>query len=138
MKQQLIEESKDDDQHVNLFKQEQLNQLEKERQSYKKEVDESFNLGNMVNQAVQRPWYMKVKQPEDVTKSLEAIKASSSIDDQSKSKYKKSDKKEKKAKKDKKLDKKEKKREVKRQLKDLKQQIAIQRDIEIQKRLNEN
>lgn len=124
MKQQLIEESKDDDQHVNLFKQEQLNQLEKERQSYKKEVDESFNLGNMVNQAVQRPWYMKMKQPEDVTKSLESIKVSS-IDDQSKPKHKKSDKKEKKAKKDKKLDKKEKKREVKRQLKDLKQQISM-------------
>ena len=80
---------------------------------------------------------MKMKQPEGVTKSLESIKVSS-IDDQSKSKHKKSDKKEKKAKKDKKLDKKEKKREVKRQLKDLKQQIAMQRDIEIQKRINEN
>ena len=68
---------------------------------------------------------MKMKQPENVTKSLESIKVSS-IDDQSKPKHnKKSDKKEKKAKKDKKLDKKEKKREVKRQLKDLKQQIAM-------------
>ena len=87
----------------------------------------------MVNQAVQRPWYMKMKQPEEVTKSLEAIKVPSSED---KPKHNKSSKKEKKAKKDKKLDKKEKKREVKRQLKDLKQQIAVQRDIETQKRIN--
>ena len=69
----------------------------------------------MVNQAVQRPWYMKMKQPDDVTKSLEAIKNPG----ESHHKKDKKDKSSKKSKKDKR-DKKEKKRDIKRQLKDLK------------------
>ena len=70
MRKQLVEESKDDDRHVNLFKQEQLNQIQKEKQGRAKELEEDRCLGKLVGHPSQKPWYMKAKQPDEVTKSL--------------------------------------------------------------------
>ena len=135
MRQQLIEESKEDNQHINLFKQEQLNHLEKEKRPELRENDE-FRLGSMVGHKVQRPWYMKAKQPDEITRQLAQTKDSRRDREDSDESVSKRDKKLKKGskhKKDKKArkeGKKERKRELKRKLKELGAEIAIEKEVE--------
>ena len=134
MRKELLEETKDDDRHVNLFKQEQLNQLQKEKQGRAREIEDERCLGKLVGHPSQKPWYLKAKQPDAVTKSLKLTNKpeedQDGEEDRADSNSRHKDKKKKKSKKEHKAEKKEKKREIKRQLKDLKKQIEVQKEIE--------
>ena len=153
LRMQLLEETKSEDKHLNLFRQEQINQMQKEKlqissknQQYSgttttQTEKEEMRLGSLVGgQEIAKPWYTKSKMPQTIKEALLKVSPTSEKQkDDKKSKKKKSKEKsthkgnkhlnkfQLKMKEEKKLKKKERKRELKQQMKELKKQIKAEK-----------